>query len=169
MKRKLGLIVAAVCLAASLAAFAACDSSAEVSGPVAGGEVTVSASAVFTASSDIMELTETTSVKDYLDALAEAGEISYTGEESTYGFYITSVYGIAETSATAADGSSFGYSWMVYTDFVEDDGVQYANSEYGVFDYNGKELASASYGVSYLPCVEGYTYALVYEAWSYSY
>ncbi len=57
---------------------------------------------------------------------------------------------------------------MLYTDFTEADGVTYADSSYGTFDYNGRELACASYGVSYLPCVEGYSYALVYEAWSYT-
>lgn len=165
MKRKLGLIVAAVSLAASLSAFAACNKT-EGGNSVGGG---VSALAVFTASSTVIEFTDTTSVKDYLDALAEKGEISFTGEESTYGFYITSVYGIEEQINYTDTGSS-GYSWMVYTDYIKgEDGVQYANPEYGVFYYNGKELASASYGVSYLPCVEGYTYALVYEGWSYSY
>ncbi len=125
--------------------------------------------AVFTATSSIMELTESTSLKDYLDALVEAGDITYEGYESAYGFYITTVYDIKEQINYTDTGSS-GYSWMVYTDYIEgEDGVQYANPEYGVFYYNGKELASASYGVSYLPCVEGYTYALVYEGWSYNY
>ena len=53
-------------------------------------------------------------------------------------------------------------------DFTEEDGVVYADPEYGTFEHGGKTLASASYGASQLPCVEGYTYALVYQAWSYS-
>lgn len=124
--------------------------------------------AAFTASSEVMELTYTTSVKDYLDALAEDGLITFEGYESSYGYYITAVNGIEEQTTNTATGSS-GWSWMVYTDFTEDDGTIYADPAYGTFEYNGTTLASASYGVSYLPCVEGYTYALVYQSWSYSY
>ena len=87
------------------------------------------------------------------------------GYDSTYGYYITSVNGVSER--TDESGTS-GYSWMLYTDFTEEDGVTYADPSYGTFEHGGKTLASASYGVSQLPCVEGYTYALVYQAWSYS-
>ena len=166
MKRKLGFIAAAVCLAASLAAFAACDDAEDGNLSLSGGAsgVDFNVSLVFTASSEFAELGEDTSVKDYLDALVEADDITYEGYESDYGYYITSVNGIAEQISYTDTGSS-GYSWLVYTNFLEEDGVPYANAEYGVYTYNGIELASASYGVSYLPCVEGYTYALVYEAW----
>lgn len=170
MKRKLVATLAAAAVALSLAAFAACTEPEDNNLTVGNGESSIdfNVSLVFVASSDIVEITENTSLKDYLDALVVAGDITYEGYESTYGYYITSVNGIAEQVSTTGTGSS-GYSWMVYTDFTEEDGVTYADPAYGTYDYNGTELASASYGISALPCVEGYTYALVYEAWSYSY
>ena len=127
--------------------------------------VDFAAYAAFTASDDVLQLTDKTSVKDYIDALADDGKIDVEGYESTYGYYITSVNGVSES--TDESGTS-GYSWMLYTDFTEEDGVIYADPAYGTFEHGGKTLASASYGVSQLPCVEGYTYALVYQAWSYS-
>ena len=165
MKRKLGLIVAAVCLAASLAAFAAC---ATTDGPESGDGVDYGLAVVFKASSDVMDITESSTMKDYMDALVEDGRLTYEGGESIYGYYISSVCGVAEQTYYG-DGYSYGMSWSVYTDYAtDDDGVIYA-TDYQTFDYNGKELWYASYGVSTLPCVEGCTYALVYEAWSYSY
>lgn len=127
--------------------------------------VDFAAYAAFTASDDVLQLTDKTSVKDYIDALAGDGKIDVEGYESTYGYYITSVNGVSES--TDESGTS-GYSWMLYTDFTEEDGVTYADPAYGTFEHGDKTLASASYGVSQLPCVEGYTYALVYQGWSYS-
>lgn len=165
------LAAAAVCVAASF--LPACTEGAGGgnggTGPEDGVQIDATvdfaAYAAFTASDEVLQLTDTTSVKDYIDALADSGKIDVVGYESTFGYYITSVNGVAER--TDASGTS-GYSWMVYTNFTEEDGVTYADPAYGTFEYGDVTLASASYGVSQLPCVEGYVYALVYQAWSYS-
>ena len=177
MKKAIFALFAAAISVVCLFAFAGCaegaddktnDGTTTEGGDVTGGEDTVGSAvdfavyAAFTASSEIAELTLETSVADYLNALEAEGMISVDGCESTYGYYITVVNGISEQ--TTASG---GYSWMLYTDFVEEDGVTYADPEYGTFEYGGKTLASASFGVSNMPCVENYTYALVYSAWSY--
>lgn len=115
-------------------------------------------SAVFVADDGFFTLTETTSVKDYMDALQENGDLVFGGRNDTYGFFIESVYG------TKAEGNAF---WAVYTDLVtiEGDDTVYSNAEYGTFTYGNKTLNSASYGVSGLPCIDGYTYALVYTVY----
>ena len=114
----------------------------------------------FTAKSSVITFTDTTSVKDYMDALVEKGELKYEGYNGEYGFYITSVEGKKEET---------GYFWSLYTDLVtiEGDSAVYSSAEWGIYDLDGKTLNAASYGVSNLPCVEGYTYALVYSSYSY--
>ena len=162
MKRKLGLIVAAVSLAASLSVFSACDEgNFDVEYSV---EVSDEKLVVFTAP----EVPDNMSVKDYLDGLVENGLITMEGSESQYGYYITSVNGTKAETTYNEDGSSNGWAWSLYTDFTEEDDVIYA-TDYKTYSYGETVLYYASYGVSYLPCVEGYTYALVYEGWSYNY
>ena len=109
-----------------------------------------------------MQLADDTTLYDYLCALKEDGEINFEAEQGDYGMYITSVEGVTQTN----EGTN-GYSWMIYTDLTELDGVVYSSADYGTWGYDGKTLNSASYGVSGLPAVEGYTYALVYSYWSY--
>ena len=130
----------------------------KTSGKTSGNVVKNGDDVVFTADGGFLKLTEKTSLKDYMDALSESGELVFDGEDGQYGFYIQSVFG------KKAEGNAF---WAVYTDLVKLDGddAVYSNSEYGTFEYNGKTLNSASFGVSYLPCVEGYTYALVYSVY----
>ena len=169
MKKLLFSVAAAAAAILSVALLPACAEGTENGGdgvtyPSAGGHVEFTSSVVFTASSDVTELTAETSLKNYLDALAAKGELVYDGTEGAYGYFITSVFGIAGQSSD--DGSS-GYSWMIYTDYTGEGDEVYADPAFGTFVYGGKTLASASYGVSLLPCEEGYTYALVYEAWSY--
>ena len=164
---KLILTIAACAVAA--VTLSGCNFKEPATPEVGGGGAAVdfSASAVFTASSDVLELSKDTSVKDYLDALAGDGAIVIEGYTGDYGYYVTSVNGLAESSSVTESVSS-GYSWMLYSDFMQEDGTVYADPEYGTFEYGEKTLASASYGISYMPCVEGYTYALVYQAWSYA-
>ena len=90
------------------------------------------------------------------DAMAEfkgAGEFTYEGTESEYGFYLTSVNGYTPDAAA-------NEYWAVYTTLGEYEGVEYSNSEYGTYDYNGKTCASASYGVSGIPMIEGELYVI---------
>ncbi len=112
---------------------------------------------------DVVTLTETTSLYDYMCALQADGQITFEVSDGSYGKYITSVEGVSEKSESATSG----YSWMIYTDLTELDGVVYSDPSYGTWTYDNKTLNSASYGVSGLPAVEGYTYALVYSYWSY--
>lgn len=95
------------------------------------------------------------SLYDVLALFVENGEISVEGSESEYGFYITSVNG------TQADTESY---WAVYTTLGTMDGVRYSDPTYGTWSYEGRELASASYGVSGLPAVTGEVYALVWTS-----
>ena len=111
----------------------------------------------FTASDDILTIGESTTVKNYLDALSTDDKVNYEGYDGSYGYYITAVLGVQE----AYIGSNAMYYWAVYTSFTEIDGTIYA-TDYSTFDYNGIKLYSASYGISGLPCIEGETYALVY-------
>lgn len=101
-------------------------------------------------------------MKDYMDVLKEQGALSFEGQDGDYGFYITSVLGIASKTVSSTLNSYSGYDWAVYTTLTEADGVPYASAD-DTFVYGGVTLYKASYGVSGLPCAEGHTYALVYE------
>lgn len=139
--------------AACVLTLAGCGSGSKI-GKESGNVLIDVKSVVFTADDGVLALTDATSVKDYMTALAANGELVFSGSESGYGFYIESVF------ATCAEGNAY---WAVYTDLVKLDGVVYSAAEYGTFTYKGKTLNQASFGVSSLPCVAGYTYALVYS------
>ena len=98
------------------------------------------------------------SLEEAMSGLKEAGKLTYEGSEGEYGFYLVSVNGYTP------DSENNEY-WAVYTTLGEYEGVEYSNSEYGTYDYNGKACASASYGVSGLPLVEGELYVLVVESY----
>ena len=98
------------------------------------------------------------SLADALKELNDAGELTYDGYDSDYGFFITSLIGVE------ADASANEF-FAVYTTLGEYDGVAYSNAEYGTYFYNGKTLSSASYGVSGLPMVVGELYVIVLESY----
>lgn len=98
------------------------------------------------------------SLEEAMSALKEAGKLTYEGSEGDYGFYLASVNGYTP------DESANEY-WAIYTTLGEYEGVEYSNSEYGTYDYGGKTLASASYGVSGIPMVEGEIYVLAVETY----
>ena len=93
------------------------------------------------------------SMQDAMAKFKETGEITYEGSESEYGFYLTSVNGYTP------DASKNEF-WAVYTTLGEYEGIPYSSAEYGIYDYKGASCASASYGISGLPMVEGYLYIL---------
>lgn len=95
------------------------------------------------------------SLYDALAFFATSGEITMDGSESEYGFYLTSLNGREATDE---------YYWAVYTTLGILDGVEYSNAAWGTWEYGGETLASASYGVSGLPLIEGELYALVWTA-----
>ena len=154
MKKLLTAIFTVIAIAA-VCAFTGCDDDNK---DTAADKIEqgYSISYAFTASSDVLTIGNSTTVKDYMDALKADGKLSYEGYDGDYGYYITEVLGVKE-----AYGTSSMYYWAVYTSFTTIDGTIYA-TDYSTFDYNGIKLYSASYGVSGLPCVDGATYALVY-------
>ena len=167
MKKLLTLLLV-ICATVAALSFAGCDKGGDNSGK--SGEVVLGVQNVaFTAKGDIITLNDTTSVKDYMDALKANGELVFDGNDGSYGYYITSFYATEEKIISSTATSSEGYSWSVYIDFItlEGDEATYA-SDYKTYDFGGKTLYSASYGVSGIPCVEGHTYAFVYEYYNYS-
>ncbi|MDE6597942.1 MAG: hypothetical protein K2K60_04825 [Clostridia bacterium] len=166
--KKLLTVFLALCASLAAFVFAGCDNGGDNSGK--SGEVVLGVQSVaFTAKDDIITLNDTTSVKDYMDALKENGELVFDGNDGSYGYYITSFYATEEKLISSTATSSEGYSWSFYIDFITLDGddAVYA-SDYATYDFNGKTLYSASYGVSGIPCVAGHTYAFVYEYYNYS-
>ena len=108
----------------------------------------------------VMETEDGKSMYDALVALQADGRLTFDGGESTYGFYITSVNGVAATNENY---------WAVYTTLGTYEGVSYSDATWGTIEHsdalgNTYTLASASYGVSGLPLVEGELYALVWTA-----
>ena len=91
------------------------------------------------------------SVYDALRALERAGEISFAGENSAIGFYLTELNGVA------AGANSY---WAFYTTLTEADGTSYADPSFTA-EVNGVTLYYASKGVSFMPVAAGEAYALV--------
>ena len=124
-------------------------------------------SIIFTADSSIMEIDENTTLEDYLVALKDAGELTYDGNKGDFGLFITSMNGIENEVISSTANSSEGYSWTVYIDFIDIEGVLYAGDS-EIITYNDTTLYKANYGVSLIPCLEGHTYAFVYEYYSFT-
>ena len=93
------------------------------------------------------------SLEEAMSSLKEIGLLKYEGSEGDYGFYLTSVNGYTP------DAESNEY-WAIYTTLGEYEGVEYSNSEYGTYEYEGKTCSSASYGISGIPVVEGELYVI---------
>lgn len=161
MKKKLLAILTALCAIVAVCAFSGCaeDNRDGVSGEIDQG---YSICYAFTASSAVLAMSDSTSMKDYMDALASKGSLAFEGYNSDYGFFVTSVLGVGSVTVSSTDSFYAGYSWMVYTTLTTLDGVTYSDDS-AIFTYNGIPMYLASYGVSGLPCVEGKSYALVYE------
>lgn len=115
----------------------------------------------FTADNDVMTITETSTMYDYLCALRDGGWLTFEGSDGDYGFYITSVMGISGKTVSSTPNFYSGWDWAVYTTVTEIDGVIYSGED--TYATAGVTLYKASYGVSGLPCIEGESYALVYE------
>lgn len=98
------------------------------------------------------------SLEEAMSALKTAGKLTYEGSEGDYGFYLVSV------NDYIPDAENNEY-WAIYTTLGEYEGVEYSNSEYGTYDYNGKTCSSASYGISGIPMVAGEIYILAVESY----
>lgn len=157
MKKKLLALFVAVCAAFALFTLAACTDDGNGTGE-SGDVVTLENGIAFTVKDNVMNITDTTTIKDYMDVLAANGDLSYSGTNQSYGFFLETVNGVT------ADSANNEY-WMIYTDLVTLDGVVYSSDEYGGYEYNGTTLGYASYGMDGMPCVVGYTYVFVLETY----
>lgn len=130
-------------------------------------EIDDNSSIVIVPASATLEINGDTTLEDYIAALKDAGKLTYEGNKSDYGLFITSMDGKENKVVSSTANSSEGYSWTIYIDFLTLDGVIYAGDS-EVCDYNGTTLYKASYGVSAIPCLEGHTYAFVYEYYNFT-
>ncbi len=137
--KKLFTVYAAVLLAVSAAAFAACA-------PRTPATVTLGENAVLiTPSSEVLGITAETTLADYMDELVSRNELEYQAADGM----ITSINGKAQ------EGSSY---WMLYTDDAEN-----SNADWGTAEYEGKTYLSATLGYGLLPIKEGCTYIWLYQ------
>ena len=105
----------------------------------------------------------TVSVYDALVSLQNKGEITFDGYVNNYGFTVTEMNGTKQ----ADDWSAY---WSVYTTLGEYEGITYATEGYedyitgewvdATYTYDGVKYLYASYGVSGIPVVQGYSYML---------
>jgi hypothetical protein len=103
------------------------------------------------------------SVYDALVTLQSEEKITFDGYTGDYGFTPTEING----TKAADDWSTY---WGVYTTLDAYDGETYATEGYNdyltgeyvdaTYTYEGVKYLYASYGVSGLPVIEGYSYAL---------
>lgn len=148
MKKTIKLI-AVLCITALLFSFSACGNSGSDGGSSSSsGEQNsvVVNDVVIIVSGDLLEITDKTTLLDYMNALKKDGELEF----EVSGGMITSINGIANP----ADYSS---CWMLYTS----DDTQ-ANTAWGTIKYTGGVYSSAVLGAEALVIKEGYVYI-----WSY--
>lgn len=107
---------------------------------------------VFTADGAKYEITETTTLNDYMNALELDGKLSFTTSSSIYGMFITSVNGVK-------NGIGGNPCWMVYTD----DPDYMDTSDWGTkITIDGKTYKSTTLGISGVIVKSGMTYVLSY-------
>ena len=107
---------------------------------------------VFTADGAKYQITETTTLNDYMNALELDGKLSFTTSSSIYGMFITSVNGVK-------NGIGGNPCWMVYTD----DPDYMDTSDWGTeITIDGKTYKSTTLGISGVIVKSGMTYVLSY-------
>ena len=105
---------------------------------------------IITVSSKQMELTDSTTLLEYMQSLKADGEFEF---EIVSGM-ITSINGIENP----ADWSS---CWMLYTNDTE-----LSNSTWGTAEYNGETFGSAIVGAEELIIKNGYKYIWYYQSFN---
>ena len=98
---------------------------------------------------------------DALKSLRNKDLISFDYTVSTYGSYITSINGKAETNVSTSN-SSEGYSWMLYTSDME---YAYESETISIGD---QICGKAAMGSSSVIVKKGEIYVWVYEYYSYT-
>ena len=126
-----------LCVALAVSAFAGCNRDTVVS---------EDDMVIIHANNEFMEITYTTTLLDYMNALSDAGELTFTISDGM----ITSVNGKENFM------SSY---WMIYTDDTEK-----WDESWGKITYNDKEYLSASFGAGDLVIKDGCTYILAYQS-----
>ena len=172
MKKLLSFFVALLSCVV-IFAFAGCNNNTDPEGDNGDAEISYvlkcelngNKSVIFTPSSQVMNIGYSTSVADYLNALKAKNHLTFESQTGDFGLFITSMDGTPNVD----NGDLTGNSWMLYIDFLtlEGDEAVYG-SDFSTVVYEGKTLYSSNNGVSGTPCIEGHTYAFVYEAYDYS-
>ena len=135
----LSVLLIAVILA-SVFAFASCGKKYVQQTDTAVG-ITVDAS--------VMSNVEGKTLKDYMDALVEKKELTYSGKDSQYGIMLDTINNLK------ADATKGEY-WLIYSN---DD--EYSNESWGTYEFMGTTYKSATLGVSSLPIKMGKTYVFM--------
>ena len=133
--KKLCLVL---CVALAVSAFAGCNRKNNV--------VSEEDMVIMEVNDEVMEITETTALLDYMNALSEADELTFTISDGM----ITSVNGKENFM------SSY---WMIYTDDAEN-----GNESWGTITYKEKVYLSATLGAGDLVIKDGCTYILAYQS-----
>ncbi len=136
--RNVVVVVLAVIMAVM---FAACRNN-NPTGGVTGNDDKV----VITINVEYMEITEDTTLLDYMNKLEENGEISFIISDGM----ITEINGVKNGSSTY---------WMLYTDDSEN-----SNTAWGQIEYDGKIYGIAALGAGELVIKDGLTYIWYYQA-----
>ena len=105
---------------------------------------------VITVSNKQMNITNTTTLVDYMNSLKDAGQLTF---EINNGM-VSSVNGIDNPS----DWSS---CWMIYTSDTDN-----ANSAWGTIEYNGNIYGSAILGAESLMVKDGCIYIWVFQSFN---
>ena len=158
MIKKILAIIAAACVTLSVCAFAACATSDNGGKDQSGNQQSSTEGGnnqnenedgneqnaaienghkivyVFTADSEVMTITEKSSMYDYMCALKDDGFLSFEGSDGDYGFYVTSVMGVTSKVVSSTANSYSGWDWAVYTTVTELDGVIYSGDESTTID-----------------------------------
>ena len=160
MKKKLLALFVAIISVTAILAFAGCGNNGG-NGESKNANVVLDVEKVaFTASNDYIALSTSTSVKNYLDALAENREIKYAANDG----FTTSFFNTSSKIISSTVNSYEGYDWAFYIDFttIEGDDAIYA-TDYKTIEYGGKTLYYSSNGIAGTPCIDGHLYVFVYE------
>lgn len=138
----------AICFAlgtifAVFATFAACDKKESNDNVVKTDENSV----VIRPSSDVLEVTATTTLAEYLDALAEKSDFEYVMQSGM----VISINGLEQDAEN-------GKYWMLYTSDEEK-----SNSAWGMAEHEGKRYGSATEGASTLVIKTDEVYIWCYQ------
>ena len=109
---------------------------------------------VFTVDEHIMKDVEGKHLIDYLNALQDKGELTFSAPQSTYGSFLEEVNGIK------ADATKGEY-WFIYSDDEEN-----TTAAWGEYEYEGKKYYSTNFGLDDQPLKAGATYILMVSTYA---